>query len=54
MGFQKSTDINMDIHDFWMSVFNYPYKCGYLHRYPSRDIICKDILQWISVNNKHS
>ena len=29
MDFQKSTDINMDIHDFWMSVFNYQYKCGY-------------------------
>jgi len=27
--FQKFTDINMDIHDFWMSVFNYPYKYGY-------------------------
>jgi len=26
--FQKSTDINMDIPDFWMLVFNYPYKCG--------------------------
>jgi len=24
MDFQKSTDINMDIHDFWMSVFKYP------------------------------
>jgi len=31
MDFQKSTDINMDIHDFWMSVFNYPYKRGYPH-----------------------
>jgi len=30
MDFQKSTDINMDIHDFWMSVFNYPYKRGYI------------------------
>jgi len=29
MDYQKSTDINMDIHDFWMSVFNYPYKRGY-------------------------
>jgi len=24
MDFQKSTDINMDIDDFWMLVFNYP------------------------------
>jgi len=31
MDFQKSTDINMDIHDFLMSVFNYPYKRGYPH-----------------------
>jgi len=31
MDFQKSTDINMDIYDFWMSVFNYPYKRGYPH-----------------------
>jgi len=31
MDFQKSTDINMDIHDFWMSVFNYPYKRGFPH-----------------------
>jgi len=23
--FQISTDINTDIYDFWMSVFNYPY-----------------------------
>jgi len=23
MDFQKFTIINMDIHDFWMSVFNY-------------------------------
>jgi len=38
MDFQKSTDIIMDIHDFWMSVFNYPYKCGYPHWYPSNDI----------------
>ena len=28
----------MTIHDFFMSVFNYPYKSGYLHWYPSRDI----------------
>jgi len=27
MEFQKSTDINMDIHYFFMSVFNYPYRC---------------------------
>ena len=31
MDFQKSTDINMDIHDFSMSVFKYPYKRGYPH-----------------------
>jgi len=36
MDFQKSTDINMDIHDFWMSVFNYPYKCGYPHNIQAR------------------
>jgi len=51
MDFQKSTDINMDIHDLWMSVFNYPYKCVYPHWYPSWDI--HDILQGISVNNKY-
>jgi len=38
MDFQKSTDINMDIHGFWMSVFNYPHKRGYPHWYPSTDI----------------
>jgi len=38
MDFQNSADINMDILDFWMSVFNYPYKCEYPHWYPSRDI----------------
>jgi len=26
INFKKSTDINMDIYDFWMSFFNYPYK----------------------------
>jgi len=26
MDLQNSTDTNMDNHDFWMSVFNYPYK----------------------------
>jgi len=36
--FQKSTVILMDIHDFWMSVFNSSYKRGYPHWYPSRDI----------------
>jgi len=35
MDFQKSTDINMNIHDFWMSVFNYPYKRKCPHWYPS-------------------
>jgi len=38
MDLQKSTDTNMDIHDFWMSVFNYPYKHGYPHWYPSTNI----------------
>ena len=38
MDFQKSTDVNMDIHDFWMLVFNYSYKRGYPHWYPSTDI----------------
>jgi len=41
MDFQKSTDINTDIHDFWMSVFNYPYKHGYPHGYPSTDILAR-------------
>jgi len=31
LDFQESTDINMDIQDFWMSVFNYQYKCRYPH-----------------------
>jgi len=53
MDFQKSMDINMAIHYFSMPIFNYPYKCGYPHWYPNRDIH-KDILQWISVNNKIS
>ena len=44
MDFQKSTDINMDIHDFCMTVFKYPYKCRYPHWYPSKDIHVKDIL----------
>jgi len=34
MDLQKSTDINMDIHDFWMSVLNYPYKRGCPQWYP--------------------
>jgi len=38
MDFQKSMDINMDIHDFWMTVFNYSYKLGYPYWYPSTDI----------------
>jgi len=38
MDFQKFTDINMDIHDFWISVFNYTYESGYPHGYPSKDI----------------
>jgi len=31
MDFQKSTIIHLDIYDFWMSIFNSPYKCGYPH-----------------------
>jgi len=56
--FQKSTDINMDIHDFCMSVFNYLYQCGYRHWYLSRDIHARtsfngypytiNIHEWIS------
>jgi len=38
MDFQKPTDTNMDIDDFWMSVFNFPYKRGYPHWYPGTDI----------------
>jgi len=38
MNFRKSTVIHMDIRDFWMSVFKFPYKCGYPHWYPSKDI----------------
>jgi len=41
MDFQNSMDFNMDIHDFWMSVFNYPYKCGYPHWYSSSDIYAR-------------
>jgi len=37
MDFQKSKDIHMDNY-YWMSVFNYPFKCGYPHWYPSRDV----------------
>ena len=29
--FRKSKVIHMDIHDFWMSVFNSPYTCRYPH-----------------------
>jgi len=46
MDFQESTDINMDIYDFWMSVFNFPYKCGYPHWYPSRDIHTRAFCNW--------
>jgi len=59
MDFQKSTDINMDIHDFWMSVFNYPCKCGYPHWYQRTDILARtfrngypktiNIHKWISI-----
>jgi len=45
MDFEKLTDINMDVHDFWMSVFNYPYKRGYPHGYPSTDIQARISLQ---------
>jgi len=37
MDLRKPTNININIDDFWMSVSNYPYKCGYPHWYPSRD-----------------
>ena len=37
----------MDIHDFWISVFNYPYNCGYIHIDIQAQISeCKE---WISV-----
>jgi len=36
--FQKPSVIHMDIHDFWLLVFNSPYKWGYPHWYSSRDI----------------
>jgi len=52
MDFQKSTDINMDIYDFWMSVFNYPYRFGYPHLYPSRDIHARTFCNG-SVNDKY-
>ena len=49
----------MNIHDFWMSVFNYPYKCGYPHWYLSKNIhamtLCNgypstiNIYEWISM-----
>jgi len=52
MDLEKSTDINMDIHDFWMSVLHYPlawiFKLISKQGYPY-----KDILQWISVTNKY-
>jgi len=59
MGFQKSTDINMDIHEFWILVSIYPYKCGYPHSFPSKDIHARtfcngypyttNIHEWISI-----
>jgi len=54
MDFQKSTDINIDIHDFWMSVLSYPFKFWYPHLISKEGCQCKDILQWIFVNNKYS
>jgi len=39
MYFQKSTDMKMDIHDFWMTVFNYMHTSVDIHiDIPSRDI----------------
>ena len=50
--FQKSTVIHMDIHDFFISVFNYSCKCGYSviskQGYPS-----KDILRWMSMKHEY-
>jgi len=46
--------INMDIHDFFILVFNYPYKCGYPPWYSSRDIhartFCNGYPQTININ----
>ena len=54
MDFRKSTDIHMDIHAFWKSLFNYPCMSGYTHWYPSRAMqghsamdICK--CPWIDI-----
>jgi len=38
MDFQKFKVIHLDINDFWMSVFNSPFKCGCAHWYPSKDV----------------
>jgi len=53
MDFGKSTVIHMDIHDFGMSVFNSPFKCGYRRWYSNKGYPCKDILQWMSVEHEH-
>jgi len=54
MDFQKSTVTHLDIHDFWMLVFNCPYKRGYPHWYPSNDIHARTLMElcgtWISTN----
>ena len=39
MDFRKSTVIHLDTHEFWMSLYDFPYyKCEYPQWYPSKDI----------------
>jgi len=38
MDFQKSTDINMEIHDLWMSVFNNPHEGISMQGHSEKDI----------------
>jgi len=53
MDFQKCMVIHMNIHDFWMTVFNYPYKSGYPHWYPSRGIHARTFYNWYPWKHIH-
>jgi len=52
MDFQRSTDINMDIHYFYVSL-QLSIKVWISTLISKQGYPFKDILQWISVNNKY-
>jgi len=53
MDFQKSTDINMDIHDFWDDSLWLAIQAWISTLISKQGYPCKNILYWISVKNKY-